>query len=541
MQTTRTQPAAVVRRPRAPASPRAEERLSARTFAVAVAACSLAVAAFLSYAVTAWWPHEDETLALFAGRGSLGDLYETVFRRGGAPLHFTLAWVVAHLGGGLTGLRALSALFAVASVPVVAILAARLAGRAPALVATVLLSASWTLLFHGVYARMYSLFLVTSALSYLALLKVVDRGSRRDWTLWAVAILATCATHTYGAIVLVSQGLYYLLARAPLRRAAVPVALVFAVGLPLWYSDVVLAGRYDVGVGSGGSKLRGPGDVARYFFHVAGDFTAGWLWTIWPVLAVAAAGAWWLARTRPRAVLLAGSVFLTPIVVFVAARVGSSASPETRHMIFALPFFLLLVAVGLLRVLRTPALVAVAVAALGFGEVAWGLQKTPELYRAEPHVRELSRDAATSWLAATSRRDDVLLGYDPLYLGAWEKGGAVSRTVVPRADVKLALRTLRHAPKPLGRAVFVLDASDTNNWRRRLYVPAEAPLPRAGWEVRAFGPFLVLRTTEPTRTPRVFLERAAAAELLGKSLFMGDADVNYDTVTRALRALTGSD
>ena len=64
--------------------------------------------------------------------------------RGGAPLHFLLAWTVAHLELGLGGLRAVSAFFAVASLPVVALLLARLGGRVPALIGTLLVATSWT-------------------------------------------------------------------------------------------------------------------------------------------------------------------------------------------------------------------------------------------------------------------------------------------------------------------------------------------------------------------------------------------------------------
>src|SRR5918994_3247692 len=101
--------------------------VSARAFAAGVAACAGTVAAFLLVRLTAWPPHEDETLALFVGRGSLDSLVDTVLgERGGAPLHFLAAWVVAHLGGGLTALRLVSAVFAVASVPLLALVAARL-------------------------------------------------------------------------------------------------------------------------------------------------------------------------------------------------------------------------------------------------------------------------------------------------------------------------------------------------------------------------------------------------------------------------------
>ena len=69
-----------------------------------------------------------------------------------------------------------------------------------------LASGSWVLLFHGIYGRMYSMFLFTSALSYLALLRALERGGRRAWALWALAVLLAVATHPYGALVLALAG-----------------------------------------------------------------------------------------------------------------------------------------------------------------------------------------------------------------------------------------------------------------------------------------------------------------------------------------------
>src|SRR5213080_482285 len=94
------------------------------------------VASLLAVLLDAWPPHEDEALALFVGRGSLPHVVHTVIAvRGGAPLHFLLAWGVVHLGGGLTALRVVSLLFAVASIPLIALLGARLADRLVGLVA----------------------------------------------------------------------------------------------------------------------------------------------------------------------------------------------------------------------------------------------------------------------------------------------------------------------------------------------------------------------------------------------------------------------
>src|ERR687897_475362 len=279
--------------------------IEAHLFGLGVAALAAGAAGFLYHQLLAWPPHEDETLPLFVGRHPLGELFQVVLEeRGGAPLHFLLAWGVAHLDLGLEGLRALSALFAVASLPVVALLAARLAGRVPALVATAIVASSWTFLFHGVYGRMYSLFLFTATLSYLALLHAADRGGRRAWALWGLAILATVATHPYGALVLASQGAFVVVARRErLREAFWAFGAVAVLGIPFWLTDLVLAGRFDAGVAAG-SRL----DIVEYVWHAAGDFSAGF-----PILpAVLVAGAASPAAPPREARILAACAALLP-------------------------------------------------------------------------------------------------------------------------------------------------------------------------------------------------------------------------------------
>ena len=505
-----------------------------------VAGCTAAVGAFLLVQLTAWPPHEDETLALFVGRKSLPGLFDTVLgERGGAPLHFLFAWIVAHAGGGLTELRLVSALFAIASVPAVAALGVRLAGRDAALAGTALVSAGWMLLFHGIYGRMYSLFLFTSTLSYLALLKATERGGRRAWAIWAAAVLLAVASHPYGALVLASQAVFVLLARARPRGAIPAFAAVAALGVPFWRTDIVLAGRFDVGVGGGGEKLGGPGSVLRYLERVASDFTAGYAAVVTIVLLLALVGLVHLARARPRGALLAAAAIGTPTAALMLARLGSSTSPESRHLIFALPVFAVLVADGILRAAGAashrlePTIAALAVVALLPAEIAWGWHKTPQLYTGEPSARIAARDEAAAWLAATSRSDDVLFGYEPLYLEAWERGGGISLRVVPRADSKLAFNELMGAPKPLGRGIWVFDASETNNFVRHEAIPLRYPEPASAFEARAYGPYLVIRTRHPTVTVRGYLKMARRAQLVGKSLVIGDADVNLVTVLQA--------
>jgi Dolichyl-phosphate-mannose-protein mannosyltransferase len=512
-------------------------------FWAGVATCALGVAVFLGTRIGAWPPHEDETLALFVGRNSFWDVLGVVHgERGGAPVHFLAAWTIVKLDGGLTALRLVSAFAAVASVPVIAALLARLAGRTTALAATVLVSASWMLLFHGVYARMYSLFLLASVLSYLAFLIVLQRGGFWRWVVWVALAVLTVAVHPYGALVLASQGLYVIVTPARVRAAAAAFAVVAFAGAPFWYSDLVLASRFDVGLGGGGAKLSSPLDVIDYFFRTAGDFSAGYLFALLVVLAFAGLGFRRLWLENRHAAWLAALVFGIPAAALTAARLGNAASPESRHLIFALPFFALVVAVGLLELgewrpdLRGT-LPAAALAAIAASQVAWAWDKTPALFEGEPGSRVAARKEASAWLAETARPDDVFFGYDPLHLGAWERNQRVSRIVVPRADPKLALEALLDEKQPLGRGVWVFDASDTNNFAPRETIPLRVPRPASAFEARVYGPFLVIRSRERTETPRTYLELSAKAMGIGKTLFIGDADINAVTVSRATERL----
>ena len=526
------------------ARPRAVElAVRERWFELGVALCTLAAGAFAAIQRSAWPPHEDETLALFVGRESLHDVLRTVLgERGGAPLHFLIAWAVAHLGGGLGSLRLVSALFAALSVPVIALLVARLADRTTGLVAAFLASWSWVFLFDGVYGRMYSLFLFTSALSYLALVVALEDGGARRWALWALAVLACVATHPYGALVLASQGLYVLLDRRRLREALVAGAAVLVAGIPFWRTDLVLAGRFDVGVGGRGNKLGAPLPVLRYLRMAFGDLSVGYTAGFLVVCGLALAGFVLLWRTRRTSAFLALLVFLTPTLAFLGATLGSSTSPESRHLVFTLPFLSGLVACAVVWLARRPSTLAPVLAAaatllLVGGEIAWARHKTPLLFDGEPAAELTARDAATEWLARTGRTDDVLFGYEPLYLGAWERRRELRQEVVPRADPRLALDVLRRAHRPLGRGVWVFDASDTNNSSQRQSIDLVYPEPAAGFEAQAWGPYLVIRTIRPTKTVEGYLEAAALAQGVGKRLYIGDADVNLVTVQLALARL----
>ena len=519
--------------------------LPLRWFWVAVAANAAALAAFLGFYLRTWPPSEDEALAVFVGRGSLPHVLSTVIAdRGGAPLHFTLAWFVVHLGGGLTALRVVSLLFAVASVPLIAVLCSRLADRTIGVVAALLASFTWVSLFHGIYGRMYSLFLFTSALSFIALLVALELGGKKRFALWGLALLATLASHPYAVLVLGAQALYVLLRGDRRRAALVTLAVVAVAATPFWWADVVLRGRFGVGVGGGGSQLGSPRSVLHYFWWVSGDFSAGHHAWSTPVLLLAAVGLVLLAVRRNRAALLIGCVIVVPAIAFMLARLHASASPEARHLIFALPFFSLLPATaivdaGRIRPPATAIVAVVAVAVLVAGEVRWAHRKTPQLFDGDPAAETHARADAAAWLASTSRPSDMLLGYEPLYLLAWERNRSFSRHALPRADPKLFASALRHVPQPLGRGVWVFDASDTTNVWKRETIRFELPTPASQFEGRVYGPYLVIRTRHPLRTRANYLAVTETVLRLGRSLQIGDADVNLHTVLVAAKRIYG--
>jgi hypothetical protein len=499
-------------------------------FRAATGVLTAVVAGVLAWLLELWPPHEDEALALFVGRGSLGHVLHTVIaERGGAPLHFLLAWAIVHLGGGLTALRILSLVFAVSSVPLMALLGARLTDRATGVVAAAFASASWVFLFHGIFGRMYSLFLFTSLLSFLALLA-------RRYVLWGIALLLVLASHPYAVLVVAAQAFYVALCARD-RRAFLILGAVAVAGFPFWWADVVLRDRFDVGVGGGGRRLGSPASVGRYLWSVAGDFSSherGWAVALF---ALAVAGAVLLVRKNRAAAVLTACVVLVPALAFTLATLRSTTSPEARHLIFALPFYSVLLALPLVTLARAGlpyAAVALAVAVLVVvAEVRWAHAKTPELLDGDPAGEAHARDAAATWLASTSRPDDVLLGYEPVFLRAWERNRSFSDHVLPRADPALFAAALKGIHGPLGRGVWVFDASDTTNAEQRSTIALVFPKPAAEFDAHVYGPYLVIRTRQPLGTRRRYIAVAKRVLGVGQSLQINDADVNLHTIVQA--------
>ncbi len=161
------------------------------------------------------------------------------------------------------------------------------------------------------------------------------------------------------------------------------------------------------------------------------------------------------------------------------------------------------------------------------------MSKTPELFDGDPAGEARARDAAAAWLATTSRPDDVLLGYEPVFLRAWERNRSFSDQVLPRADPSLFADALNGIRDSLGRGIWVFDASDTTNARQRSTIRLELPQPASAFEGHVYGPYLVIRSRRPLRTRANYVAVAERVMRVGSALRINDADVNLDTLQRA--------
>jgi len=178
--------------------------------------------------------HHDEIVT--AGRilgGGFGAAMEGVRDSESAPpLYYALAWGWTQLvGTGEFGLRSLSAVAGVATVPVAYLLAAELHGRRAGIFAAALVAANPMLLWYSQEARGYALLALLCAASALYFVRALERGGRRDTTWWGVFSALALATH-YFAIFPVAVEAVWLLARRG-RAAARGVWIVAAACLAL--------------------------------------------------------------------------------------------------------------------------------------------------------------------------------------------------------------------------------------------------------------------------------------------------------------------
>jgi uncharacterized membrane protein len=217
-----------------PASPlqslREAARARSRAFWI-VAGLTLLAAALRFVTLGAQSYHHDEIVtASRILRGSFGHAMDAVgFSESAPPLYYAIAWAWTQLTGtGEFGLRSISALAGVATVPVAYLIGLELRGRRAGPMAAALVAVNPMLLWYSQEARAYALFALLCAISLLYCVRAMRSGSRRDVLVWGVVSGLALATHYFAIFPLVAE-VGWLLRRR--RRESLPGFAAIAVFL----------------------------------------------------------------------------------------------------------------------------------------------------------------------------------------------------------------------------------------------------------------------------------------------------------------------
>jgi 4-amino-4-deoxy-L-arabinose transferase-like glycosyltransferase len=225
------------RRPAARAQAlREAARARSRAFWIVAGLTALAAALrFATLGVQAY--HHDEIVT--ASRVLRGDFFHAMnavgFSESAPPLYYALAWIWTQLTGtGEFGLRSLSALAGVATVPVAYLIGLELRGRRAGLAAAALVAVNPMLLWYSQEARAYALLALLCAISLLYCVRARRRGRRRDFVLWGVASGLALATHYFAVFAVAAEAVLLLRRRGRESLAGLwIIALVVILLAPL--------------------------------------------------------------------------------------------------------------------------------------------------------------------------------------------------------------------------------------------------------------------------------------------------------------------
>jgi mannosyltransferase len=277
------------------------------------------------------------------------------------PLYYLIVSLFLHLGQGEFVTRLPSAIFGIASVPVMYVLGRRLFGTPEAIIGAFFLAVSQMAIWASTEARSYSLLMLLSLLNLLFFHEAVKEGRRRNWLLYLLTSLVLVNAHYYGFLVLILEGLFLVVWKAAslVGGRGEPLALRKIGGFALCLAAAIAFNPLSALVVSGVLTPSGLYQATlgwRYVFHSTftvggallyardllvefsgpGEFTA----RVFTVLFLLGIASFVAGRGRVQTALL------TVLFVVPAASLLLSPTPDFRYIIFALPPFLLLCARG---------------------------------------------------------------------------------------------------------------------------------------------------------------------------------------------------
>lgn len=190
---------------------------------------------FVTLGVQAY--HHDEAITAYR---VLGDTFFEAMNAVGysesaPPLYYALAWPWTQLTGtGEFGLRSLSALAGVATVPVAYLIGAELRDRRAGLMAAALVAVNPMMLWYSQEARSYALLVLLGGIALLYCVRALRHGRSRDLTGWGVASALAFATHYFAVFPIAAEALLLIRRRGRASiRGLWPIALTGLLLAPL--------------------------------------------------------------------------------------------------------------------------------------------------------------------------------------------------------------------------------------------------------------------------------------------------------------------
>jgi mannosyltransferase len=211
-------------------------RARSRTFWIVAGLTVLAgVLRFATLGVQSYHHDEIVTASRILRDGFWHAMDAVGFSESAPPLYYSIAWPWTQLTGtGEFGLRSVSAVAGIATVPVAYLLGAELSSRRAGIVAAALVAVNPMLLWYSQEARAYALFVLLAALSLLYFVRALERGSRRDSLAWGIASALALGTHYFAAFPIAAEALWLLRRRGKETGGAFPgIWIITGAGLLL--------------------------------------------------------------------------------------------------------------------------------------------------------------------------------------------------------------------------------------------------------------------------------------------------------------------
>lgn len=417
--------------------------------------------------------------ASMASAGLWGAVNGARIHHGAAPLDYVLTWLALHVAQDDFVVRLPAAMLGTLTLALVYRLGRELFSSLTGLLAALLLAVAPLHLRYSQEARFYALFTALAVASTLALVLALRRNDRLGWAVYTLTLVAALYSHYYTVVLALAQAVVVVAqpwAETPADRQAhgrrnyLLSCAVAAIAFLPWVFYAVLGE-------TGTPRATPPVLDAQLLVEVFHGLALGEArqepvtaaWVLGGLAIVGAATGLAQRRTRPLTLLVLAPLVISPLVVVLVLRwIGYFFA--LRQMLFLLPFYLLLaalgmaqIAVGVGRAAHGRAWSGAAQAAVVLGLLALALLPLRPAIAANVATPRQDWRAALEFVAANAGPADAIAApgipahYFPHYLGPDD-----SRLTSPRSLAELQALA-GQAP-----ALWVLASSQATDFEGRL-------------------------------------------------------------------------